>query len=379
MNKIWVLTVVLFLAGCSQTDQTHEKTAETSTEQPTTETPTTEEATTEQPQKASNTTTMKHLDNLAEGPITPKSVVANGKGQLIANNMMYQHTVTLYDAKSRKLTQKLSDKTDLSDIGIHKEVSGAPVEAVWTKDGQYAYVSQYQLTDMGAEAEDECVAGNAIQPSAVYRYSLKDKDWDQVIQVGRVPKYVALTPDNKQLLVSNWCDKSLSVVDTATVKETKKIPLNSMPRGIVTLKDNNTAYVTAMFANEIYRVNLKTGKSEVALKTGNRPRHLVIDDQENLYLTVAGANELVKMDHNAKVLARTQTGQEPRSMTISQDNKSLYVVNYNEDTASKFDAATLITLQKVQTGHMPIGITYEPTTHTVWVANYSGSLDVFTQ
>ncbi|TDM14908.1 YncE family protein [Macrococcus bovicus] len=221
---------------------------------------------------------MKHLASLAEGPITPKSVVANGHGQLIANNMMYQHTVTLYDAKSRRLTQTLSDKTDLSAIGIHQEVSGAPVEAVWTRDGKSAYVSQYQLTGLGAEAEDECTAGTGIQPSAVYRYSLDKKDWDQVIQVGRVPKYVALTPDNKQLLVSNWCDKSLSVVDTKTAKERKRIPLNSMPRGIVTLKDNHTTYVTAMYADEIYRVNLTTGKSEVALKTGSRPRHLVIDD-----------------------------------------------------------------------------------------------------
>ncbi|TDM14909.1 YncE family protein [Macrococcus bovicus] len=85
------------------------------------------------------------------------------------------------------------------------------------------------------------------------------------------------------------------------------------------------------------------------------------------------------MDRNARILARTQTGQEPRSMTLAQDNKSLYVVNYNEDTASKFDTATLKPLQKVRTGHMPIGITYEPVTHTVWVANYSGSLDVYSQ
>ncbi|WJP98480.1 hypothetical protein [Macrococcus bovicus] len=377
MKKSLLLAGLLMLAGCSQQDKitaepAPKETVETTTEAPSSEKPSTETA-------ASDTTRMKHLASLAEGPITPKSVVANGHGQLIANNMMYQHTVTLYDAKSRRLTQTLSDKTDLSAIGIHQEVSGAPVEAVWTRDGKYAYVSQYQLTGLGAEAEDECTAGTGIQPSAVYRYSLDKKDWDQVIQVGRVPKYVALTPDNKQLLVSNWCDKSLSVVDTKTAKERKRIPLNSMPRGIVTLKDNHTAYVTAMYADEIYRVNLTTGKSEVALKTGSRPRHLVIDDQEHIYLTVAGANELIKMDRNARILARTQTGQEPRSMALAQDNKSLYVVNYNEDTASKFDAATLKPLQKVRTGHMPIGITYEPVTHTVWVANYSGSLDVYSQ
>lgn len=330
----------------------------------------------------SNTTKMKLIDTIDEGPITPKSVVANGKGKVIANNMMYQHTVTLYDAKTRKMINKLSDTVDFKKFGIDgfdKPVSGAPVEAVWTNDGKYAYVSQYQLTDHGAEAEDMCSAGKAITPSVVYRYNAEKKDWDQVIQVGRVPKYVALTQDNKQLLVSNWCDKSLSVVDTKTAKETEQIALNAMPRGIVTLPDNKTAYVTAMFSNEIYKVNLRTGKSEMILKTGERPRHLVLDHTgRTIYITVAGANTLLKYDvATDKVIAQAQTGQEPRSMAISPDSKALYIVNYNENTVSKFDSETMKEISRLEAGFHPIGITYESTTGEVWVANYGGTISVY--
>lgn len=330
----------------------------------------------------SNTTTMKLVDTIDEGPITPKSVVANGKGQVIANNMMYQHTVTLYDAKTRKMINQLSDTVDFKKFGIDgfdKPVSGAPVEAAWTNDGKYAYVSQYQLTDHGAEAEDMCSAGKAITPSVVYRYNAEKKDWDQVIQVGRVPKYVALTQDNKQLLVSNWCDKSLSVVDTKTAKETKQIPLNAMPRGIVALPDNKTGYVTAMFSNEIYKVNLKTGKSEMILKTGERPRHLVLDHTgKTIYITVAGANTLLKYDVvTDKVIAQAQTGQEPRSMAISPDSKALYIVNYNENTVSKFDSETMKEISRLEAGFHPIGVTYESTTGEVWVANYGGTISVY--
>lgn len=301
---------------------------------------------------------------------------------MITNNMMYRHDVTLYDAETREVVNKLSDTVDADEFGLDYlsgQVSGAPVEAVWTQDGQFAYVSQYQVTDHGAVAEDNCSNGSAITPSLVYRYSVEQEDWDQVIPVGRVPKYVALSPDESTLLVSNWCDKSLSVVDTQTAEEIRQIPLNSMPRGIVVLPDNRTAYVTAMYADEVYRVDLDSGESEVALRTGDRPRHLVLGkDREHVYLVVTGANQLLKLDTETfEVVDSASTGAEPRTMTISADGTALYVVNYNENTVSKFDAETLEELDRQPTGHLPIGVTHHAQGGEVWVANYSGSLSIY--
>ena len=33
-----------------------------------------------------------------------------------------------------------------------------------------------------------------------------------------VPKYVAVTPDNRYVLVTNWCSFDLSVIDRATLQ-----------------------------------------------------------------------------------------------------------------------------------------------------------------
>lgn len=393
-----LLSIILLIAGCGNEEKkeiandsakdiatkTEQKNEDNKQEKESSETAA-DDITADQIDKdrpASNTTTMKLIDTISEGPITPKSVVANNKGLVIANNMMYQHTITVYDAKTHQLVKKLSDTVDFKKFGIEgfdKPVSGAPVEAVWTNDGKYAYVSQYQLTDYGAEAEDMCSAGKAIAESVVYRYNAEKQDWDQVIQVGRVPKYVALTQDNSKLLVSNWCDKSLSVVDTKKAKQTEQIPLNAMPRGIVSLPDNKTAYVTAMFSNEIYKVDLASGKSEMILQTGERPRHLVLDNKgKTIYITVAGANELLKYDVTTdKVIGRATTGQEPRSMAISPDSTALYIVNYEENTVSKFDTKTLKEIKRIDAGFHPIGITYENTTGDVWVANYGGTISVY--
>lgn len=331
---------------------------------------------------ASNTTGLNPLVTIDEGDITPKSVVSNNHGLMITNNMMYSHNVTLFDVETRKPVVELSDTIDADEYeleGLTGQVSGAPVEAVWTKDGKYAYVSQYNVTDHGATAEDNCFNGQAITPSMVYRYNAEQEDWDQVIRVGRVPKYVELTPDESQLLVSNWCDKSLSVVDTATAEETKRIPLNSMPRGIAVLPDNKTAYVTAMYADQVYRVDLESGESEVALSTGDRPRHLSLSpDGSLMYLVVTGSDQLLKLDaETAEVIDSTTTGDEPRTMDISADGTALYVVNYFENSVSKFDAETLEELDRQPAGYHPIGVTHDASSGEVWVANYGGTLSVY--
>src|SRR5699024_12387123 len=67
------------------------------------------------PADPSNTTRLVHLDRIT-GEITPKSVVASPTGTVIANNMMYGHTSTLYDAESLELTDTVVDEVDLAEF-----------------------------------------------------------------------------------------------------------------------------------------------------------------------------------------------------------------------------------------------------------------------
>ena len=331
----------------------------------------------------SNTTRLVHHERIT-GDISPKSVVASPSGTVIANNMMYNHTSTLYDASSLELTATVADTVDLAEFGHPEragETTGAPVEAVFSPDGKHAYVSQYSLKGPGAgeTATDDCAAGDAIGNSAVYRLDLTTNEWDQVIEVGRVPKFISLSPDGTVALVSNWCDSSVSVVDLAEGEELRQIPVDSAPRGSVVLPDNRTAYVAAMYADELYRVDLVNGQSELVLETGRKPRHLVLSpDASRMYLTESGADRLLELDTaTGEVLREVETGREPRSMAISPDGLALYVVNYYANTVTKFDTETFEAIQTVEVGQNPIGITYEPTERRVWVANYAGSIDVF--
>ena len=329
-----------------------------------------------------SSTTFEHVRTISEPTITPKSVVANGHGLVIANNMMYQDSVTVYDTETGELVQELDDTIHPATLGVEgypDTVRGAPVEAVWTEDGQYAYVSQYRLADIGASAYDDCRNGDAVAPSAVFRYSVEEQGWDQFIEVGRVPKYQALTPDESKLLVTNWCDFDLSVIDTQTGQEEMRIPLSSQPRGIAVLPDNRTAYVAAMYADELWKVDLETGEAHVVYSGAEFPRHLVLSPEADvLYATFSHSDLLVAFDTATdEVISTAATGREPRTVDISADGTALYVVNYYEDTVSKFDSSTLEEIDKRSTGHLPIGVTYDALTGSIWVANYSGSITVY--
>ncbi len=332
----------------------------------------------------SNTTGMEHVQRIT-GEIRPKSVVADGHGTVIANNMIYKHTLTVYDAGAMGLVKTVPDTVNLAEFGYPEEragkTQGAPVEAAFSADGKYAYVTQYGLTGpgSGAPSTDKCKGGDEIGRSAIFRLNMSKHVWDQVIEVGRVPKFISISPDGSTAIVSNWCDSSVSVVDLAKGKEIKQIPVDEAPRGSVILADNRTAYVTAMYANELYRLDLVEGTSKLVMKTGKKPRHLVLSpDGKRMYLTESGSDRLRVLDPTTgEVIEETRTGREPRSMSISADGTALYVVNYYANSMSKFDAHTLKELQRVKVGVHPVGVAYEPVHKRVWVANYNGSIDVF--
>ncbi len=163
------------------------------------------------------------LSRTITGDISPKSVVASERGLVFAQNMMYRHTVTVYD-RNGNLVKTIPDSVDLAAFGIpgHPGLSkGAPVEAAFTPDGTHAYVSNYSMygQGFGPEGSDSCPANNSTDSSFLYRISTKTLAIDGVVPVGKVPKYVAVTPDGRYVLATNWCGYDLSVVDASTGHE----------------------------------------------------------------------------------------------------------------------------------------------------------------
>lgn len=317
------------------------------------------------------------------GGLSPKSIVHSGRGLFFAQNMMYGHTINVYD-RQFNLVKTIPDQVKLADHGFPQypgTQQGAPVEAAFSPNGDTAWVSNYQMYGSGfsSSADDDCSPAQNHDPSFVYRIGTQTLQVDRVIQVGAVPKYVETTPNNRYVLVSNWCSWDLSVIDPVQNKEVQRIQLGPYPRGIAIDRNSQTAYVAIMGSYDVATINLKDFSVDWLRNVGHSPRHLSIDPAGKfLYATLNGENQVAKIDLQTRsVVSKVVTGNAPRSMAIAGNGAFLYIVNYDSDTVSKVRTADMQVVQNISVNSAPIGITYDDDTHQVWVASYSGSIQVF--
>lgn len=316
------------------------------------------------------------------GDISPKSVVASGTGLITAQNMMYRHTVTVYSARTMKLIKTIPDSVELAKFGIkgHPGTSqGAPVEASFSPDGMYAYVSNYSMygAGFGPEGSDDCTSGSGYDESFVYRINMESLKIDGVYQVGVVPKVVKATADGRYVLVANWCSGDLSVISTAAGREVQRIPIGPNPRGIVVNPKGTAAYVAMMGDTKLVRVDLATWKTRT-IEIGAGPRALEFAPQGRyIYATLNSEGNVARLDLWTGKVTRVETGDAPRSLAMSSDGKALYVVNYNSNTISKLRTRDMQVIQTVDACEHPIGIAYDAHLARVWAACYSGELLVF--
>jgi YVTN family beta-propeller protein len=330
----------------------------------------------------SDTTKLK-LEKTITGNISPKSVRASKTGFVSAHNMMYRHSVTVYNADTLELIKNISDQVNLNNLGqkgysgLHR---GAPVEGAFSPADDYLYVTNYAMYGKGfnREGTDKCSPADKYDRSFVYRINTATWEIDATYHVGVVPKVVEVTPDNKYVLVTNWCSYDLSVISIEKQKVVKTLKIGAYPRGIAVSKDSQFAYVVQMGGAVIHKINLQTWERS-QLNVGSNPRAVVLSpDNTMLYATLNSSGRVIAMDLNTnKVVRSVKTGSASRSLDISADGTALYVVNYTSDTVSKVRASDFKVIQKINVCNEPIGITYEPLHKRVWVACYGGAIKVF--
>jgi len=328
------------------------------------------------------TPSMKLIHTI-NGSIAPKSVRSSADGVVSAHNMMYRHSVTVYDAKTFELLHTVSDSVSLKDFGFSKSAGnykGAPVEGTFSPDGKYLYVSNYAMYGKGfnKEGTDTCSPADKYDNSFVYRINRSDYTIDSVYPVGSVPKVVEVTPDNKYVLVANWCSYTVSVISVEKNKVVKTIKIGRYPRGIAINNDSTKAYVAEMGGNRIHVINLQDFTTSF-IPIGSNPRAIVLSpDNTTMYVTMNLSGRVASWNLVTNAAGKSvRTGEAARSLAISKDGSALYVVNYKSDTMSRVRTSDMKVTQNIKVCNEPIGITYDVPTRNTWVACYKGQIKIF--
>ncbi|MEL6256822.1 MAG: beta-propeller fold lactonase family protein, partial [Bacteroidota bacterium] len=313
----------------------------------------------------------------------PKSIVHSGNGRFFAQNMMYRHSVTVYD-RNYTLLKTINDKVNPQKLGrddLPTSLEGSPVEVAFDREGTYAYVSNYKMYGKGYNnpGQDNCVISETYDQSFVYKINTRSLEIESMIEVGSVPKFLSVSPNGKTLLVSNWCSGDLSVIDLETEEEIRRIKLGKYPRGIAIDSKSSFAYISIMGEDEIAVLNLLDYSMNWMNAHGKTPRHVILDPSDRfLYVSLSREGEVAKIDLvKRELVKKINTGKEARSITLSGNANYLYVVNYEDDKLSKIATDSMVVLEDIKTHEKPIGITFDEETQLIWVACYTGSIMIF--
>ncbi|CAB4630944.1 unannotated protein [freshwater metagenome] len=228
------------------------------------------------------------------------------------------------------------------------------------------------------EGHDTCSPASGYDDSFLSRIDLSTMKIDAVYPVGSVPKVVQVTPDNKYILVSNWCSYTVTIISVESGKRVKEVKIGRYPRGIEISEDSQFAYVAEMGGSNIHRIDLNDF-SKTLIPIGVNPRALELSpDGKFLYATLNSSGKVIAWNLlKNKAFKSVKTGDAARSLALSSDGTALFVVNFFSNTVSKVRTSDMKVLQTIKVCNEPIGISYDTSTNRTWVACYGGSLKVF--
>ncbi|EWY41056.1 membrane protein [Skermanella stibiiresistens SB22] len=181
------------------------------------------------------------------------------------------------------------------------------------------------------------------------------------------------------IYVSNEKDNTVSVIDGETLKVTATIKTGRRPRGIVLSTDMTKLYVCVGDDDRVDVVDLNTRKVIGRLPSGPDPELLALHpDGHHLYVANEDDNMVTVVDVDTKkMLNEIQVGVEPEGMGISPDGTLLVNTSETTNMAHFIDTKSREIVANVLVDSRPRVAEFTPDSKQVWVsAEIGGTVSV---
>lgn len=182
------------------------------------------------------------------------------------------------------------------------------------------------------------LAGQALAQGTAYVSSEKDSSLTLIdlgslavkgtIATCKRARHVQITPDGK-VMVACTDSNAADVIDPATAKSLRRIPLGQEPEAFDLSPDGKTIYVSNEDEGALSFVDAATGKVLKSVKVGKEPEGVKVSaDGKLVYVTSEVASMVHVIDTaSAKVVKNVKVGKRPRRMALTPDGKELWVTN----------------------------------------------------
>jgi DNA-binding beta-propeller fold protein YncE len=217
---------------------------------------------------------------------------------------------------------------------------------------------------------------------------------------------LAVSADGKTIVVANYENDSVSVLTRSSSRWNKTGELDLRPGMIdpkrdtgvpggefpywVQIKGNNTAYISSIRDREIDVIALKTSPALIArIKVPGQPNRLLLDEsQKHLFVAQDNSDSIAVIDTDSdKIIANIRVtaplrsypnaehylGANPNSLTLSPDEKTLYVTNGGENAVAVVRLGDVIerstVIGMIPTGFYPNSVSTSADGKVLYIVN----------
>jgi len=333
-----------------------------------------------------------------------KSVLFNKTGQKLYAMNLEGMSIYEFEQASRLIQREFKFKPTQGtgwDYETNKPMPSfeeKPVEACLSHDDRVLWVSLHNAasivpipTETGISYRED-TSNNRVKQKKIYiEYTgttNKDSIQVPVIATGATPKIIARTADSKHLLVSNWHSHTVSVLATDTAafpyaKTVSTIAVSAIPRGIVVDDQRKKSYVAIMGGKTITVINNDTWAKESDIPVASNPRHIVLTDSGRLLVSYNKLARIACIDPIArKTLFSATTHAQPRTISLSKNNKFLFVTCYSSDVVEVFriNNNNFTRVASFTCAGHPVGVDIfeDDNKLEAWVCSYNnGTINIF--
>jgi YVTN family beta-propeller protein len=240
--------------------------------------------------------------------------------------------------------------------------TGVQAHGVDVLDGtSYAYV-----TNFGAD------------PGTVTQIDLRTMKVVRTFEVGLGPAHVVFTPDKREAFVTDFRSNDLYALDLRTGKSIPILFPDGTcfePHGIDISEDGTTLYVACAGGAWIYTVDVKTRKPGRTVITGPGAYGVAVDaPRHEVWVTNQTANDVSVIDERTlKVLATIPVGKGPALLVSTPDGRAVYVADQVGGQVTVIDAATRRVTATIPVAAQPHGPDVTGDGKYVYVASIGGN------
>jgi YVTN family beta-propeller protein len=191
------------------------------------------------------------------------------------------------------------------------------------------------------------------------------------VAVGDSPHEVVVSADGKTAFVANYGAQtpgsSLSVVDLASMKETRRVDLSPLMRPHGLQEIGGKIYFTAETNRLIARYDPATNKVDWMMGTGQNLSHMIVGalNQKRFFTANIGSDSVTSFEFQnvppaGSRITQIAVGKQPEAIDASPDGKEVWVGLNMEGAIDVIDTAQNKVVEKIKLGERPYRVKFSP-------------------